>query len=244
MILLQSNFVIDIFWKQKLETQFEQVIKENQLLKHRILTLESDNSVFHAEAQTSLASLAEKESTIHSDLITSQKRLEVAQSEISRLELSYSRVLEEKERLQGTTSQAVVEAARFRDQVEELLKVNAKLKSRSDDLQKTHAELQLKLEDQAATLTSLDIDQFKTRIKELQQDKINLQTEVKQTESIRSQQEQLHKRLCEDYNELMKTNVTVTAELEEIRRRFKSVRQRVFFAPKCSCLNKFMPTGG
>lgn len=208
--------------EQKLDHANEE-LKLSQLAQENLI--KEKEELLRENKQLSSQSVS-AEDKVFNELATLNKRLEVSQAEVARLELSYNRVLQEKERLQSESLKSNLETARFQGQVEEQLAVHVNLSRKVEELQKNNASLQVLLEDQQNAILTLDVDKFKARIKELQQDKINLQTEVKQMESIRAQQDQLHKRMTQDYNDIVKANVTLQAELDELRKRYKQETER------------------
>ena len=60
---------------------------------------------------------------IYGELISTKKKLEIAISDIARMELTYSRLGSEKEKLQLTTAEMQDQATKFREQVDEQFQI-------------------------------------------------------------------------------------------------------------------------
>lgn len=102
---------------KKLQNKIDDLTKESSLQKITILNLEKDKEEAKAEVKSIQdKSNAELEQS-QSDNISLAKRLEIAQAEIARLEMSYNRTFQDKERLQTELSTTALELAKSKDQV-------------------------------------------------------------------------------------------------------------------------------
>lgn len=68
-----------------------------------------------------------------------------------------------------------------------------------------------------ATITDFKIEEFTNRIKTLEADKLDLQTEIKQMETTRLQEHHLKSRIEEDCKDLIRANVELKNQLELLR---------------------------
>lgn len=68
-----------------------------------------------------------------------------------------------------------------------------------------------------ATISNFKIEEFTNRIKTLEAEKLDLQTEIKQTETTRMQENHLKLRIEQDCKDLIRTNVELRNQLEELK---------------------------
>ena len=67
------------------------------------------------------------------------------------------------------------------------------------------------------TITNFKIDEFSTRIKTLEAEKLDLQTVIKQMETISCQENHLKSRIEQDCKDLIRANVELRNQLEELK---------------------------
>jgi hypothetical protein len=68
-----------------------------------------------------------------------------------------------------------------------------------------------------ATITDFKIEEFTNRIKTLEADKLDLQTEIKQMETTRLQEHHLKSRIEQDCKDLIRANVELKNQLELLK---------------------------
>ncbi|KAI8833371.1 hypothetical protein BC829DRAFT_407860 [Chytridium lagenaria] len=158
---------------------------------------------------------------LYGELLALRKKAEITASEHQRLEKTHSRFLAEKQQLESAAMHAQEDARKYRDQVEELLHINATLKIRVEELHKANTIIQSRLEDHEAAASLDELDACKARIAELVAERTQLLCEAQQAETLAKQEEHLRMRISQDCADLVKANVTLKAELENVQRRLK-----------------------
>jgi YesN/AraC family two-component response regulator len=97
------------------------------------------------------------------------------------------------------------------------------MKVRIEDLHKTNTLLQSRLDELEANSLLHDLDQQKSRVEELRRENVTLVVEQQQSETKAKQEEHLRLRIAQDCEELVKSNITLKCELEEVQRRMRKV---------------------
>ncbi|KAJ3213985.1 hypothetical protein HDU67_002244 [Dinochytrium kinnereticum] len=158
---------------------------------------------------------------MYGELLALRKKAEVTASEHARLEKTHTRFMAEKQQLESAAMHAQEDARKYRDQVEELLHINATLKIRVEELHKTNTIIQSRLDDHEAAASLDELDACKVRIAELVAERTQLLCEAQQAETLAKQEEHLRLRISQDCADLVKANVTLRSELENVQRRLK-----------------------
>ncbi|KAJ1560902.1 hypothetical protein HK096_006775, partial [Nowakowskiella sp. JEL0078] len=206
---------------KKLEERIEQLKNDCDLSTVTIATLEKENEELQSQVKTGRDHFVSEKDKIYGEVLTLRKKLEVAQSDASRMELTIRRLNHEKQNLQTNAVTHQDETTKYKEQVEEQLQINTNLKSKIDDMYKSNASLQAKLDDVESSVLSFDLESLQTQVKDLQKDKISLQSEVRQAEALQQQEEHLRVKISQDFAEIVKLNVTLKNELEDNQRRMR-----------------------
>ncbi|KAJ3411853.1 hypothetical protein HDV05_001642 [Chytridiales sp. JEL 0842] len=217
-IELQANHKKEM---QKMEDKMEQMITENQILSLSVQNLEKEREELRDEIKGMKEHHATEKDRIYGELIATRKKAEVALSDQQRLEKSNNRLHSEKQHLNTACAHANEDAKKYREQVEELLHINATLKVRVEELHKQNSSLQSRLEDHETSPTLYELQSTKSRMEELQRINVQLETEIQQAETKAKQEEHLRLRISQDCAELVKANVTLKNELEDVQRRLR-----------------------
>lgn len=177
------------------------------------------------ELSDSIASIKEhhtnEKDKLYGEALTLRKKLQTSQGDLSRLELQYQRVNAERNKFQTENSNINEELKRSTYTIEEQLTINNTLKNRVDELRKQNAELSSSMDDIHASYATFDLDKNKNRITELEQEVKELKSLVQIAETRRSQEEHLRMRSMEDCSELVRSNVSIKTELEDVQRRLR-----------------------
>ncbi|KAJ3037745.1 hypothetical protein HK097_003424, partial [Rhizophlyctis rosea] len=154
-------------------------------------------------------------------LIALRKKHEVAQSESARLQLSYDRCANEKQAIQVEKARCEEELAKYKQQVDEQLALNEKMKGRVEELRGVNASLQSQIETLQITIDTSTSTHLTSRVKDLEAENLSLRTDVKQAETRAKQEEHLRMKIAEDCSELVKTNVGLKKEVEDVAMRLR-----------------------
>ncbi|KAI9209238.1 uncharacterized protein BJ171DRAFT_111617 [Polychytrium aggregatum] len=205
----------------RLEDQIEMLRSQNEALVVTMAMLEKERDEARDQMRETRETQITEKDKIYGEVIALRKKMEIIQADHNRMEAAHKRMIKEKQEMQALTLEAEANANKWKDQVEEQLHINQTLKSRIEELHKLNTQLQTKLEDADASMLSWDIESQKVRIAELMREKIDLQTELKQIETVRNQDEHMRLKIQQDCSELIKVNVTLKAELDDTQRRLR-----------------------
>ncbi len=97
----------------------------------------------------------------------------------------------------------------------EQIQINKTLKGRIEELQQKNTGIQSELQQAKAAITNFKIEEFTSRIKSLEKDKVDLMAKMKQIETTRLQEEHLKARIDQDCKDLVRANVELRNELDE-----------------------------
>lgn len=97
----------------------------------------------------------------------------------------------------------------------EQLQINKTLKGRIKELQEANTGIQSELSQAKTTITNFKIEEFTSRIKGLEKDKLDLLAKMKQIETTRLQEEHLKARIDQDCKDLVRANVELRNQLDE-----------------------------
>lgn len=158
---------------------------------------------------------------LYGEALSLRKRLQASQSDLSRMELHYQRINSERQKLLTEASKNESERKKFTFQIEEQLGINTALKSRVEELRKANSDLSSSLEDVHAMYSSYDLDKNQTQIKDLNKQLIDFKSQIAIAETRQKQEEALRHRSMEDCSELVKQNVAIKSELEDVQRRLR-----------------------
>ncbi|KAJ3083376.1 hypothetical protein HK102_001107 [Quaeritorhiza haematococci] len=206
---------------QTLDERLQHSLIEIQTQKLSIQTLEKEkedlkNRLRHAKDQ----SLSEKEK-IYGECLSLRKKVEAAQTEMARFEQMHNRSQIEKQHVQSAAFAAQEEMNKMKQQIEEQIQINAQLRSRMNELYKENVKLQSDLESTKGTLHIYELENTKETVTTLQTELLSLRAQLKQLETAKSHEEHLRLRVVQDCSELVKSNVTLKAELEDMQRRLR-----------------------
>ncbi|KAI8813011.1 hypothetical protein BJ742DRAFT_865963 [Cladochytrium replicatum] len=213
---------------KRLEEKLDLVKNENQLQSINIATLEKERDELNSQLRNYRDQTTHEKEKTYGELLSTRKKLEVTQSDYNRLDISYKRQSQEKLQIQANLVVSQDECRKFKDQVDEQLQINQNLKNKIEELYKANAQLLTRVEDMESSVLSFDMDSHKAQIRELQAEKIVLQTEIKQAEQLRQQEEHLRLKISQDCADLVKANVTLKNELEDVQRRVRRVSSDPF----------------
>ncbi|KAI8607791.1 hypothetical protein BC830DRAFT_81580 [Chytriomyces sp. MP71] len=171
---------------------------------------------------------AEKDK-LYGELLSHRKKSDIAAAEHARLTKTHQRMALEKQQHASTVQHAIEDAKKYREQVEELLHVNATLKCRVEELHKANTVLQGRLEDHEANVLGEELEREKGRVQDLTHENERLMIEVQQAVTRAKQEEHMKLRIAQDCEELVKGNVTLKNELEDVQRRLRRVRFKLRF---------------
>lgn len=158
---------------------------------------------------------------LYGEALSLRKKLQASQSDLSRMELHYQRINSERQKLASDNSSLTSENKKFSIQIEEQLNINTALKNRLEEFRKSNSDLLSQIEDVHATYATYDLDKHKSQIAELQKQVQELKTQVAIAETRQQQESSLRHRAMEDCSELVRSNVALKTELEEVQRRLR-----------------------
>lgn len=206
---------------KKLEDKLEHYKTENHLQALNIQNIERDREELKSELKGIRDHHASEKDKLYGELIAMRKKQEISASDYARLEKTHQRLASEKQQLKSTTAHAEDDARKYRDQVEELLHINATLKVRVEELHKEVNILQARAEDNEANNYPKDLENLRTRIEELKSENMAMIVDVQQAETRAKQEEHLRQRISVDCEELIKCNVHLKSEVEDMQKRMK-----------------------
>lgn len=215
---LQENNSKEI---KRRDDQVEMLRSQNDALNVTLDMVEKDREQLKEELQMIKDNQIGEKDKIYGELITLKKKLEITQADHARMDITYKRIIKEKQELQAIAFNAESDAKKWREQVEEQLSINDSMKSRVDDLHKTITRLEIQIEDSKSNAMQWELDSLKSRIVDLNKVKIELQTEL-QTMEVQSRQDETSRlKLSQECQELIKSNVTLKSELDDAQKRLK-----------------------
>ncbi|KAL2913622.1 hypothetical protein HK105_206924 [Polyrhizophydium stewartii] len=203
--------------RPKARMEIEKLKDERKQVELALQTVTKERDELIEDVKSIKERHATEKDKIYGELIATKKKHETALSEARRSEVSYKRVLQEKERLEGVASEARDQANELKSQVDEQLQINASLKARINDLLHSCSSLQAKLKSSEATIASFNIDEHAARIKSLDETVRSLQVQLKQSEHDRATAEAGHRKAQEDIKDLVKKTIDLTHERDELR---------------------------
>ncbi|KAJ3131890.1 hypothetical protein HK100_005920 [Physocladia obscura] len=213
-IELQENHKREL---KKFEDQIEKMKMNEQILNLNLQTNQTECNELKSELKSLKDHHTNEKDKLYGELLAHRKKSEIATSEHARLQKTQQRLSLEKQQQQSTMQHALDDAKKYRDQVEELLHINATLKS--------------KLDDHNANILGEELESEKSRLNDLRKDNEVLMIEIQQALTKAKQEEQMKLRIAQDCEELVKSNVTLKNELEEVQRRlrreFESREQKI-----------------
>ncbi|KAJ3125467.1 hypothetical protein HK101_005925, partial [Irineochytrium annulatum] len=194
------------------EMNIETIGKEKEDLKRELKSIKDHHNT--------------EKDRLYGELLTIRKKTDILESDRARLEKTHAKILSERSQLESQTHHAVEDARKYREQVEDLLQINATLKSRVEELHRAHTAIQSQIEDHAASGTALELEACHARIAELTAERTQLLCDAQQADTLAKQEEHLRSRVAGDCAELVKANVTLRQELEDVQRRLREELER------------------
>ena len=98
------------------------------------------------------------------------------------------------------------------------------LQKKSDAAQAKAIQAQAKVEELEEKIMNFDIQSNERTIRELHDEKVGLQTELKKMEVQMKQEEHARKKASDDLREILQSNVSIKGEAEELAKKLKRVR--------------------
>ncbi|KAJ3096373.1 hypothetical protein HDU97_005942 [Phlyctochytrium planicorne] len=206
---------------QKMTELMEQLRQENHMQSLNLQAIEKEREQLRRDLKNMHDHQNTEKDRMYGELLALRKKAEITACEHARLEKTHKRFLAEKQQLESAAVHAQEDARKYRDQVEELLHINATLKIRVEELHKTNTIIQSRLDDHEAAASLEELEACKSRIAELVAERTQLLCEAQQAETLAKQEEHLRMRISQDCADLVKANVTLKAELENVQRRLK-----------------------
>ncbi|KAJ3296148.1 hypothetical protein HDU79_007402 [Rhizoclosmatium sp. JEL0117] len=194
---------------KKFEDQFEKMKTNEQVLELSLQAAQKECEELKDEIKKIREHHTAEKDKLYGELLAHRKKSEIAISEHQRLQKTHQRNAVERQQQQTTLQHAIDDAKKYRDQVEELLHINATLKVRS------------KLDDHDANILGDELQAEKNRSADLRKENENLMIEMQQAVTRAKQEEHMKLRVVQDCEELVKANVTLKNELEEVQRRLR-----------------------
>ncbi|KAJ3222729.1 hypothetical protein HDU81_009639, partial [Chytriomyces hyalinus] len=227
-IELQESHKRDL---KKYEQQFEKMKTNEQVLELNLKSCQKENDELKEELKSIRDHHTAEKDKLYGELLAHRKKAEIAISEHARLQKTHQRISMEKQQNTSAMQHAVEDAKKYRDQVEELLQINATLKVRVEELHKQNTVMQSRLDDHEANVLGEELQSEKNRCADLKKENETLLIEREQAITRAKQEEHLKCRIAQDCEELVKGNVTLKNELEDMQRRlrreFESREQKI-----------------
>ncbi|TPX76883.1 hypothetical protein CcCBS67573_g01878 [Chytriomyces confervae] len=227
-IELQESHKRDL---KKYEQQFERMKTNEQVLELSLKACHKENDELKEELKSIRDHHTAEKDKLYGELLAHRKKSEIAISEHARLQKTHQRISMEKQQNASAMQHALEDAKKHRDQVEELLHINATLKVRVEELHKQNTVMQSRLDDHEANVLGEELQSEKNRCAELKKENETLLIEREQAITRAKQEEHLKCRIAQDCEELVKGNVTLKNELEDMQRRlrreFESREQKI-----------------
>ncbi|KAJ3025918.1 UNVERIFIED_CONTAM: hypothetical protein HDU68_006503 [Siphonaria sp. JEL0065] len=206
---------------KKFEDQFEKMKTTEQVLELSLQASQKECEELKAELKGVREHHTTEKDKLYGELLAHRKKSEIATNEHQRLQKTHQRIAMEKQQQQSTTQHALDDAKKYRDQVEELLHINATLKVRIEELHKQNSSIQSKLDDHDSNVLGEELHTEKLRVQDLRKENEVLLIEMQQAVTRAKQEEHMKLRIAQDCEELVKSNVTLKNELEEVQRRLR-----------------------
>ncbi|KAJ3041743.1 hypothetical protein HDV00_008831 [Rhizophlyctis rosea] len=206
---------------KKLQDQIDKYQTDTRMQQLTLAQAEKDRDDAVRENRALRDTHTTEKDTLNSSLISLRKKHEVAQSECARLQLSYDRCASEKQAALAEKARVEEEMMKYKAQVEEQLQLNERMKGRCEELRGVNLQLQTQIETLQIALDASSSTSLGTRVKELEAEVLTLRTDVKQAETRCKQEEHLRMKIAEDCSELVKSNVSLKKEVEDVAGRLR-----------------------
>ncbi|KAJ3399646.1 hypothetical protein HDU80_007714 [Chytriomyces hyalinus] len=216
---------------KKFEHEFERTKTNEQVLQLSLKAAQKESEELKEELKSIREHHTAEKDKLYGELLAHRKKSEIAISEHARLQKTHQRISMEKQQNASAMQHALEDAKKYRDQVEELLHINATLKVRVEELYKQNTVMQSRLDDHEANVLGEELTSEKNRCIDLKKENETLLIEREQAITRAKQEEHLKCRIAQDCEELVKGNVTLKNELEDMQRRlrreFESREQKI-----------------
>ncbi|ORY72450.1 hypothetical protein LY90DRAFT_193293 [Neocallimastix californiae] len=209
---------------EKLEEEYELAKGENIKKETEIQRLKGDIEALRNEVDVLKARNVDDQKELCSENVELKKKLENITSEVSRSDLSYQRVVKEKEELLDTLNQMKMNHSITDEKYEDLNNVVDRLKQKLANLEKEKEELKEKNLEQANIISNIDLEARQMLIDSVQNEKIKLMSEMKRLEYAYAEEKQQRDKIFSDRDKIIEENVALNNQIEELKRKLESVR--------------------
>ncbi|ORX82142.1 hypothetical protein BCR32DRAFT_244396 [Anaeromyces robustus] len=208
---------------KKLEEETEKVKGENAKKELEIGKLKEEIDILRNEISLLKEHSVDEKKDLFNENINLKKKLENINSEVSRSDLSYKRVLKEKEELLNKINGLRMEFSSSNEKCEDLQNIIEHLKQKISELEKEKDDLKEKNFEQANIISNIDLDARQLLIDSIQKEKIKLMANVKRLEVAYAEEKQLREKIINDRDKIIEENVSLNTQIDELKRKLESV---------------------
>ncbi|KAG5458939.1 MAG: hypothetical protein BJ554DRAFT_749, partial [Olpidium bornovanus] len=168
----------------------------------------------------------EERDQLVAEAVMASKRAEQFQTERDCVRSACERLQRDRDRLLAANADAQAERDRFRDQLEEQVAVSGRLQRSLDELRRENSALGARLEEGEVRVLKFNVDEYRAQLKEMQEERLRLTTELKMAETIRVRIEASKDQISVECDELLRKNTALSIENEDFKRRLKKETEK------------------
>ncbi|KAG4088916.1 hypothetical protein H8356DRAFT_957730 [Neocallimastix lanati (nom. inval.)] len=156
-----------------------------------------------------------------------KKKLETINSDITRNDISYKRVLKEKEELIDSLNKLRAEHSSMDEKYEDLQNIEVHLKQKIEELGKDREELMEKNFEQANTISNINLDSRQFLIESIQKEKVKLMGNIKRLEVAFAEEKQLREKDIKKGDESFLQRRTAMQNIEQMQKQIEKYKDEV-----------------
>jgi chromosome segregation ATPase len=207
---------------KKLEEEIEKEKKEFPKKDTEIEKLNMDIDMLKNEVTLLKEHGEDERKDLYNENMELKKKLETINSDITRNDISYKRVLKEKEELIDSLNKLRAEHSSMDEKYEDLQNIEVHLKQKIEELGKDREELMEKNFEQANTISNINLDSRQFLIESIQKEKVKLMGNIKRLEVAFAEEKQLREKVISDRDKTIEENVSLKTQIEELQKKLES----------------------